>query len=127
MNNLYTIKSSSFACVMRILGIFMVFILTSCPIKASIKHSSTPQASSGLTIKQSKIVTSSEVPCVLETKENVVKVGSSDIDFSPSVLLLAFLCFLFLGVSQNPSRVHLPRSHYSGSNNLFLFIRRFNL
>ncbi|MDR2283711.1 MAG: hypothetical protein LBE37_10900 [Sphingobacterium sp.] len=127
MNNLNAIKSSSLACVMRVLGIFMVFILTSCPIKASIKHSSTSQASSGLTIKQSKLVTSSEVPCVLEAKESLVKVGHSDIDFSPSVLLLAFFCFLFLGVPQNSSRVHLPRAYYSGSNNLFLFIKRFNL
>lgn len=127
MNNLCIIKSTSFACVMRVLGIFMIFILTSCPIKASIKHSSTSQASSGLTIKQSKLITSSEVPCVLETKENLVKIGYSNIDFSPSVLLLAFLCFLFLGVPQNSSRVHLPRGYYSDSNNLFLFIRRFNL
>ncbi|ERJ57512.1 hypothetical protein [Sphingobacterium paucimobilis] len=112
---------------MRIIGIFMVFILTSCPIKASIKLSSTSQPSSGLTIKHSKLITPLEAPCVLEIKENLVKVGHSDIDFSPSVLLLAFFFVLFLGVPQKSSRVYPPRAYYYGSNNLFLFIKRFNL
>ncbi|WP_139375224.1 hypothetical protein [Sphingobacterium nematocida] len=127
MSNFDIIKSSSFAFMLRIVGIFMVFILTSCPIKASIKQNSTQQASSGLGIKQSKLITSSEVRCVLDGKESVAKVTNSAIELSPSIVLITFFCFLFLSVSKNRVRIRLPQVPNSGTNNLFIFFNRFNL
>lgn len=127
MNNLGVIKNSPFAFFLRIVGIFMVFILTSCPIKASIKQNSSQQTSSGLSVKQSKLITSSETRCVLDGKERVAKITNSDIEISPLVFVIAFFCFLFLSVSKKRVSIRLPQIPHSGANNLFIFFNRFNL
>lgn len=121
------IKKSTFACILRIVGIFMIFILTSCPIKASIKQTVNSQAPSGLTLKQTKLMLPSEAPCVLDIRENLEKVSHSNLDFSPLELLLAFLCSLFLSFPKEIVGVRLPLIYHSGLNNLFIFFKRFNL
>lgn len=127
MNNWLDIKSDFFARFIRVLGIFMLFIFTSCPIKALIKYNATSPTSTDMASKQSKLITVSEVSCVLDNNEKVLTTSYTNLDVTAVAVLFLFLGFFLLYTVKEKQKKRLHLARYPDSNFLLIFFSRFNL
>lgn len=124
-----TIKQDFVSNFLRCIGVFMIFVLTSCPIKASIKQNVFMESTetSTLPFKQTKISNSLTEACVTDLKETLQQGSVAISDFTPVVLLLLFLGFLSVVFDTVRALVYPRWFSPAYSRSLLVFFNRFNL
>lgn len=131
MNKLYSIHEDLSSPLIKVIGILLLFLLTSCPIKASIKQSfvaDVPIEQQSST-KQSAGMMFEDAECSIASSENIPLFNPVQVDsqMQPFVMLLGFVMLFFPFLLENYAAKHVTNTKTPFSKGILLLISRLNL